>query len=536
MRIQTRLFFGTTALVLSLMAVQWWVHARQVQAMQREFGTVATSVSRHFLTGGLGISDRGEDEGEAGHEVAEIHRRVDRHWIFTDTEDESNATSEQEDHTMRVMVMGPDGTREVHEVETTWTGLLRDGSPARVERFEAFELPTPAAMTWASSEEAVLVASAAEMKGVEAEVEVENQIDCGPVDTIRRIELRVVQPDEGPDRVLVVSGDPELDTEIPIRVRPTVERFQATFGKGFSVSLGLLAVGMVASAVMANRLSRPLRDLAHGAEAVGMGEFGTEVPITAVGEVGELQRSFNSMSAQLADLERQRDAWRKREHLAELGDLARGLAHTVRNPLNTLGLAVEELAEGGEDREVLVKTSRQQIRRIDRWLKSFLAVGAGVAVERESTDICNLVQGVVLEAVQQGARIDVSVPKDALHTLVVPDAVRAAVGNLVENAVDASSDNSAVTVEVEKDDGALTVRVSDSGPGLTEDVKARLFSPHVTTKAGGSGMGLFLTRQLIVGMHEGSLEVEDRDGGGTVALIRLPLESREAAGHDGTDR
>jgi signal transduction histidine kinase len=80
-----------------------------------------------------------------------------------------------------------------------------------------------------------------------------------------------------------------------------------------------------------------------------------------------------------------------------------------------------------------------------------------------------------------------------------------------------------VEVSLEVEDGQVVVSVVDRGPGLPKAVKQRLFSPHVTTKVGGSGMGLFLARQLVVGMLGGSLEIGDGADGGTVATIRLPL-------------
>jgi signal transduction histidine kinase len=80
-----------------------------------------------------------------------------------------------------------------------------------------------------------------------------------------------------------------------------------------------------------------------------------------------------------------------------------------------------------------------------------------------------------------------------------------------------------VEVTIAEADRDAVVSIADRGPGLPEEVRQRLFAPHVTTRIGGSGMGLFLARQLIVGMHGGRLEIADRDGGGTVASVRLPL-------------
>ena len=104
-----------------------------------------------------------------------------------------------------------------------------------------------------------------------------------------------------------------------------------------------------------------------------------------------------------------------------------------------------------------------------------------------------------------------------------PAAVRAALANLVENATEVSPEGEPVEVNIAVEDGEAVVSIVDGGPGLPESVRERLFSPHVTTKVGGSGMGLFLARQLVVGMHGGTLEIVDGPDGGTVATMRLPL-------------
>ncbi len=310
---------------------------------------------------------------------------------------------------------------------------------------------------------------------------------------------------------------------IKIPVSPTVKRVRSTMREGAAVGGVLLLAGLFASAILSRRLTSPLRDLSQGAEALGRGDLGVQVPISATGEVGDLQRAFNRMSDRLAELEAERDLWQQREHLAQLGDLSRGLAHTLRNPLHTLGLAVEELASGQEERQDLVVTSRAQIRRIDRWLRSFLALGAGESVEPEEVDLGEIVKGVVLESVQQGADVRVEEDGAELRVGVVPGAVRAALANLVENATEVSPPGEHVTVRMTSIDEHAMVSVVDRGPGLPEEVRERLFAPHVTTKVGGSGMGLFLARQLVVGMHGGEIEISDGEEGGTVAVVRLPL-------------
>ncbi len=498
MRIQTRLFLGTALLVLALMATQWWLHLRQLRAMEAELGAVAASVGKDILQFGPNPFVREGDreahrmvwvdgqEIEGGDGVRVEH--LIRHDVHVAVIPEGCDTELKETITRKLIGMSPDGA------------AVDGGDPDRVQAHR-IEMETDRAIEIVD----------------ESSGEVEK----------RRFVLQVVADDESSGRFLVIKDDVGQLQRIPIPVEPAVKTFRSTMQRGAAVGGALLVFGLVGAGVLANRVTRPLRGLADGAEAVGRGEFGFQVPITAAGEVGELQRSFNTMSARLAELETERDRWREREHLAQLGDLSRGLAHTVRNPLNTLGLAVEELATGSDSRDDLVVTARTQIRRIDQWLRSFLALGAEDAAEPSPEDFGDLTRAVVFEAVQQGRRVELDHADEDVPVTVVATAVRAALANLLENAADVTPDGTPVMVEVRRENDFGVVAIRDRGPGLPEEVRQRLFEPHVTTKVGGSGMGLFLARQLVVGMHGGILEVEDHPDGGTIAVVKLPISALE---------
>ncbi len=319
--------------------------------------------------------------------------------------------------------------------------------------------------------------------------------------------------------MLVVSDEGGDEAHIPIPTKPTMRIFHDTLSKSLAASAVLLLVGLGASAVVSRRLARPLQSLAARAEELGRGGVGDRVPVTSSGEIGELEGAFDRMSVEMAELERQRDSWRRREHLAQLGDLSRGLAHTIRNPLHTLGLAVEELAGEGDDARVI--TARNQIRRIDRWIRSFLALGAGDAASAEPCDLVELVQECLLEVGQEGVRIELQ--QSAVAIVAVATGVRAAIGNLLENAVQASPPGSPPVVVVSATGDQAIVTIRDHGPGLPPAVRERIFEPHLTTRPGGAGMGLFLAKQLIVEMHRGRLEIEDAEGGGTLVTVSLPV-------------
>ncbi len=288
----------------------------------------------------------------------------------------------------------------------------------------------------------------------------------------------------------------------------------------------LFFVGLLASAFVAQRVSAPLRQLSAAAERVGGGALGTRVGAESSDyDVGRALGAFDRMSERLVELDRANRALAARQHLGEIGEIARGLAHTLRNPLNALGLSLEELASRAapsEDQERHTNAARRQIRRIDNSIRSFLALASqGGAIE--PVDPGALAQDVALEALQDAGgrlRMDVQVADDLPTLEGVAAELRAVVQALVVNAAEASPDGGSIDVEVTRD-GMERARlvVSDRGHGLDASVRERLFTPHLTTKAHGSGMGLFLAHRIATTRYGGDLTLEDRARGGTRAVL-----------------
>lgn len=289
-------------------------------------------------------------------------------------------------------------------------------------------------------------------------------------------------------------------------------------------SVGLVGLALLAGALMVHRETRPLRKLAGAARAVGEGRLGAQAPLEGKGEVGEAVAAFNSMSTRLARFQKEALHYRERQHLAELGEIARGLAHSLRNPLNTLGLSVDRLARVRTDpveSADLAGTAREQIRRIDRTLKSLLVLTSGGDVEAEPVDLGALVRDVTLEILQDpstGAEIDLRTPEDPVYVRGLGQELKVVLQVLLENAVEASDPGGSVEARLGP---GPRIEVLDRGPGLPEEVRERLFSPHLTTKSHGAGMGLFLAHRLATRRYAGSLELTDRAGGGTKASLVL---------------
>lgn len=333
---------------------------------------------------------------------------------------------------------------------------------------------------------------------------------------------------------LWVEG-PVAKVRIPIPgsgVKDAVARFRTRLVLG---SLGIVAFGLLAAALVAHRVTRPLAELSRAARTVGEGAFGTQVAARDGGEVGEAISAFNQMSSRLAALEREALDLKEREHLGEMGEVARGMAHALRNPLHAVGLSVDELAARLPDdpeAAALASAARRQIAGVDGTIRSFLALAAGGGTE-ENVDVRALAEEVALAALQEArGRVRVAVrPGEAKPLLraVAPE-LKAALHALVVNAVEASPEGAEVVVSVAATEGGAALAVEDSGPGLPVQVRDRLFTPHVTTKPSGSGMGLYLAHRIATTRYGGRLSITPREPRGTRALLELgPREGSRGA-------
>jgi signal transduction histidine kinase len=340
-------------------------------------------------------------------------------------------------------------------------------------------------------------------------------------ETVQRFTL---EPDEHGGAVFVRGPRLERKLRIPrSTVEATVERFESRLLAG---SLALLLTGLMATGFVVHRATRPLGELASAARRVGEGELGVSVEVRRGDEVGEAVTAFNAMSARLVELDSENRRLSDAEHLSELAEVARGLAHTLRNPLNALGLAVERLADerdperGGE----LAERCRRQIRRIDGSLRSFLALASAPAAEPEAVEVGTLAREVALEALQDAGRrvrIDVDAP-EPIELSAVGAELKAMIQALVVNACEASPEDGRVALRVRREgDSGVQVEVEDQGAGVAAEVAGRLFAPHVTTKPHGSGMGLYLARRLATGRYGGDAELAPRTPRGVRATLRL---------------
>lgn len=299
----------------------------------------------------------------------------------------------------------------------------------------------------------------------------------------------------------------------------------------YGVAAGGILLAVVFSLWIAARVSRPVEELARAAEEVAGGSWETRVPVRGRDEVAVLAESFNHMTEQLAQ---QRERLVQSERVAAWRELARRLAHELKNPLFPLQLTVENLVRARqlspeEFDEVFsesTQTLSMEIGNLKKIIGQFNDFSKMPKPELERIDAKQAVDRVrALYAAlgEGGPNIEVvtDLQSAPMPLMADPELLHRALSNLVLNAKDAMPEGGRVTLSAYNRDGNVELRVADTGHGLTPEECERLFTPYYTTKQHGTGLGLAFV-QSVVADHAGTIAVESREGQGATFVITLP--------------
>ncbi|MGA9505728.1 MAG: HAMP domain-containing sensor histidine kinase, partial [Terriglobales bacterium] len=296
--------------------------------------------------------------------------------------------------------------------------------------------------------------------------------------------------------------------------------------------LGIL-VAVLASLWFAARVTRPVVSLAQAARRVAGGDLTAKVEVESNDELGELAAAFNRMTE---DLVQQKDRTLQAERVAAWRELARRLAHELKNPLFPLQVTVENLMRAKHKapqifEEVFHEGTATLLAEIDN-LKSIIARFSEFSTmpqpQPQPTQVNDVVQSVlrVFQAqLQQNHLISVrtDLPGSLPRISADPALLHRALHNLVLNAIDAMPQGGELTIRTAPLGDQIEISVSDTGPGLTEEECGRLFTPYYTTKQHGTGLGLAIV-QSVVSDHGGKISVESTQEKGTTFHIELPCD------------
>jgi signal transduction histidine kinase len=301
-----------------------------------------------------------------------------------------------------------------------------------------------------------------------------------------------------------------------------------------TIRLGTFAFLVVAALLghsMARRISDPIRDLTRATRRIAEGDLGARVSTRSRDELRDLVDSFNHMAG---DLERQRGDLERSNRLAAWAEMARQVAHEVKNPLTPIQLSAEHLRRVFKDPGVdfpatltaCTDTILKQVRTLRRIVTEFSAFARPPVPAREPQDLGEIVSEAVAPyraVLPPGVRLALELSPGLPPVQGDRRLLERAVLNLLENALQAVGERGTIDVRTRAVDGRLEVEVEDSGPGLEPEIRDRIFEPFFSTKTGGSGLGLALVQKTAQD-HGGGVRLDSPVGGRTRAVLWLPAE------------
>jgi two-component system, NtrC family, nitrogen regulation sensor histidine kinase NtrY len=329
--------------------------------------------------------------------------------------------------------------------------------------------------------------------------------------------------------ILLVGSSRQIYTELRTEIRSAAL---------FASAAGLL-LAVVLSSIAAIRVTKPVEELASAAREVAAGNLNAQVNARTNDELGVLADSFNRMTRDLID---HRERLVQAERVAAWRELARRLAHELKNPLFPLQLTVENLMRSREqspqDFEETFRESAStllsEIANLKAIINRFSEFSKMPQPHLQEVSLRDLVSGVfhVYEAQLEKMRIACHTEfADSAPISADPELFHRAISNLVLNAIDAMPQGGKLTLRTSRDVNTGRIEVGDTGSGLTPEECARLFTPYYTSKSHGTGLGLAIV-QSIVSDHGGRISVKSQPGKGTTFIIELPAARQILA--DGT--
>ncbi|HEV8066647.1 MAG TPA: ATP-binding protein [Planctomycetaceae bacterium] len=343
-----------------------------------------------------------------------------------------------------------------------------------------------------------------------------------------------------------------LDSQLLSRAREErelcIENLHAARARGLEVTRradwALLVFGVVGTVGgivtgfgLARSLRRELIELSIPIRSAmgSLNEVVGPVQVVSTDNFAELDATLGSLAKQVAQVvERLQLAERERlrnDQMAALGQLAAGLAHELRNPLTAMKTIVdaarrEPVRDSLNARDLAVLD--EEIQRLNRSLQSFLDYARPPATTKRLVDLRTIAnktrQLLAGRAEQQSICVCIEQPEHAVEVEVDPEQLHQVLLNLLLNAFDAIGRDGKVTIRIAEDaQGYAVLTVADSGPGIPQAVRDRVFEPFVSTKESGTGLGLTICRRIVED-HGGRIDATDGRGGGAIFTVKLPID------------
>lgn len=300
----------------------------------------------------------------------------------------------------------------------------------------------------------------------------------------------------------------------------------------FVATILILAGILIWTWILSQTIAGPVKKLTAITNEIARGNLEIRVPVETHDEIGLLASSFNHMAE---DLAASREKLVKAEKEAAWREMARQVAHEIKNPLTPMQLSVELLQkaradQSGEFPKIFEQTTATILRQIDslRRIASDFSAFAGVprrnpkkiAVLELLKECLALYTGWIHQKQatieQEGEDGEVFADREELRRLLI---------NLLDNALEALPQGGKIRIESKQEKGFLELQIADGGPGIPAEIRERLFEPYFSTKTTGTGLGLAICHRIVSELG-GTIHIDSEAGKGTTVRVGLPLSTQ----------
>jgi len=303
--------------------------------------------------------------------------------------------------------------------------------------------------------------------------------------------------------------------------------------------VGIFAGGTIIAILLVRRFTRPIDQLVTASKAVAQGNFDTTVKMSSGDEFDTLIAGFNEMIQNLKKHKALEERYQRSERMAALGELGARLAHEIRNPLNSINLIIDHIKDrfspaeenGCQKFESYVTNIKTELRRLNKLVSDFLQVSRPSHLKihpiRLQPFLMQIQQLLEAEAEKNHVRFEVDIFPDDLDIQGDEELLKTACLNIALNAIQAMEHGGEMRIharphqDFQGQEKYCDIVFADTGPGILNEHKEKIFQPYFTTKKNGIGLGLAIVNRVIED-HHGTIHVESEEGQGTTITLILP--------------
>jgi two-component system, NtrC family, nitrogen regulation sensor histidine kinase NtrY len=296
-----------------------------------------------------------------------------------------------------------------------------------------------------------------------------------------------------------------------------------------------IMLGGVIGYSMAERIADPVNRLMKATGRIARGDLDARILATSTDEFRRLVEAFNRMAA---DLQRQRVELERSNRLAAWADMARQVAHDIKNPLTPIQLNAEHLRRVHEDRgaplgpvlDECVNNVLTQVRLLRQIASEFSSFASSPTVRAAPTDLAGLiaeVTGPYRAGLGERVAIETAVGPDLPLVMVDKNVLARAITNVIENALHAMPGGGTLRLTGQRTDGQVELVIADTGVGMDTAAIERIFEPYFSTRASGTGLGLTIAKRNVE-LNGGTITVESEKGIGTAVKMTFPIPEQPA--------